>query len=295
VAGADGPIPATEDAARARLQSWADTGISLIRDVGSPGGSTLDLLDSRPGPRIEAAGRFMAPAGRYYQALLGEPVGSEDLLVAARGEVARGATWVKIIGDFPRMPERVGDAMTYPIDVVAEVVAAVHDMGARVAVHTVLPGAAEAFVAAGVDSIEHGPALNADTLREMARRGTAWTPTLCALLSAIDAPDLSPERRDSLNLLREALAQLIPEAVRLGVPLLAGTDVVGTISREVALLTRLGLDPKEALGCASDTARGFLGETAGRIDLVTYAHDPREDPAELDNPLAVVVNGQRLR
>jgi imidazolonepropionase-like amidohydrolase len=222
-------------------------------------------------------------------------VAPEQLRAAALSEVARGATWVKIIGDFPRMPGRVDNAVTYPMDVVAEVVEAAHAAGARVAVHTVLPGAAEEFVATGVDSIEHGPALSRDTLREMAKRGTAWTPTLCAVLNGLDDPDLPAEQRASLNLLREALTELVPEAVRLGVPVLAGTDVVGTVSREVTLLARVGLDPSQALACASETARSFLGDTGGHVDLVTYARDPREDPTQLDHPEAVIVNGTRLR
>ena len=34
-------------------------------------------------PTIQAAGRFLAPAGRYFPDLLPEPVSEEDLLTAA--------------------------------------------------------------------------------------------------------------------------------------------------------------------------------------------------------------------
>lgn len=295
VASTDGPTAADEATARATLRAWAALGVSLVRDVGSPAGAILDLLPTVPAPRVLAAGRFLAPEARYFPALLPEPVAADDLIAAALGELARGATWVKIIGDFPRVPEFTDNGFTYPVEIVARMTTAVHAAGARVAVHTLLPGAASAFVAAGVDSIEHGPSLDQETLHEMARRGVAWTPTLCALFGALEDPNTPPERREPLSNARESLNQLLPEAVRLGVPVLAGTDVAGTIAREVVLLTQLGVDPSDALAAASDTARSFLGDTANRVDLVTYQHDPREDPAELDRPLAVIVNGVRLR
>jgi|SRR5271165_2156791 len=48
------------------LARWAGAGVCLVRDAGSPGGSVLGL-ELRPGmPRVQAAGRFLAPAGRYF-------------------------------------------------------------------------------------------------------------------------------------------------------------------------------------------------------------------------------------
>jgi imidazolonepropionase-like amidohydrolase len=105
-----------------------------------------------------------------------------------------------------------------------------------VAVHSTVPGAGQ-LVAAGVDSIEHGFGLDEAAITEMARRGTAWTPTAGALLALLDAPGMAPQRRRRLQEGRERLAELLPIAVRLGVPVLAGTDVTGSIPQEVALLS----------------------------------------------------------
>jgi imidazolonepropionase-like amidohydrolase len=71
------------------------------------------------------------------------------------------------------------------------------------------------------------------------------------------------------------------------VPVLAGTDVTGSIPREVALLAQMGLEPKAALAAASTWPRQFLG-AAATADLVTYHHDPRQDPGQLAHPAAVV-------
>jgi imidazolonepropionase-like amidohydrolase len=98
---------------------------------------------------------------------------------------------------------------------------------------------------------------------------------------------------------RERLRTLLPGAVRRGVTVLTGTDIVGTIPGEVALLTELGLTPTEALAAATTAARKFLGFPDQRdgqpADLVTYAEDPRDDPAVLARPAAVVRHGARLR
>jgi hypothetical protein len=40
------------------------------------------------------------------------PVGEEELVDAALAEVRRGATWVKVIADFPRVPDFTDVATT---------------------------------------------------------------------------------------------------------------------------------------------------------------------------------------
>jgi imidazolonepropionase-like amidohydrolase len=285
-----GPVALDLDAAHANLIAWGRAGITLVRDTGSPAGLTLDL-DPEPGlPVVYAAGRFLAPAGHYFPDLLVTGVAEEDLVSCALAEISRGALWVKVIADFPHLEAGTGTERTYSPGALAELVAAVHEAGGRVAAHTTLPGAGQ-LVAAGVDSIEHGTSLDEAAIAEMARLGTAWTPTLCA--TTYVPADPSPERLQHRSEVRERFSSLLPLAVRLGVPVLAGTDVRGSISGEVALLAELGLEPKQALAAASTWARQFIGGAG--TDIVTYMNDPREDPAELDQPAAVVSGGVRLR
>jgi imidazolonepropionase-like amidohydrolase len=288
-AGPSGPVALDLDAARANLAAWARSGITLVRDTGSPAGMVLDL-DPEPGlPVVYAAGRFLAPEGQYFPDLLVTGVAEQDLVGSALAEMSRGAAWVKVIADFPDLVAGTGPVSTYSPGALAELVRKVHEAGGRVAAHTTRPDAGE-LVAAGVDSIEHGTGLDEAAVTEMAIRGTAWTPTLCATTFLPDDP--SPERVRSKSEIRERLRTLLPLAVRLGVPVLAGTDVRGSISREVALLAELGLEPQEALAAASTWSRQFIGGAG--TDIVTYINDPREDPSELDRPAAVVSGGVRL-
>ncbi|HEY1321569.1 MAG TPA: amidohydrolase family protein [Streptosporangiaceae bacterium] len=293
-AGAAGPVALGPSAAHANLIAWARDGITLVRDVGSPGGVTLELSPAPGTPMLQAAGRFLAPAGRYYPALLTDPVAEADLVSCALAEIDRGAAWVKVIADFPDLAAGTDAEATYSIDSIARLTAAAHRAGARVAVHSTMTDVGQ-LVAAGVDSVEHGLGLDEPAIKDMANRGTAWTPTIGAMLARLDAPDLTPERRRSLQERGERLAELLPLAARLGVPVLAGTDVTGSIPREVALLSRMGLPPEQALAAASVWPRRFLGADSAAADIVTYHHDPRQDPDQLAHPASVVAGGIRLR
>ncbi len=183
------PGPAARDGGQTldELAGWAAAGVTLVRDTGSPGGSVLGL-GLRPGmPRLQAAGRFLAPAGRYFPALLPEGVPEQRLT-----ELARGSRWVKVIADFP--PVAGGKpsgtpSLTYSPEAVEAMTAAVHAAGGRVAAH-VTTDAVTQLVRAGVDSVEHGTAVDESVLRLMATAGVAWTPTLCAVLAV---PGTAPE------------------------------------------------------------------------------------------------------
>ena len=290
----DGPAPDDEQGARDRLaRSWA-LGVSVVRDTGGVDGIPLLLAAETPG-RLQASGRFLAPRGQYFPALH-EPVEADGLVAAALAEVAAGARWVKLVGDFPLLDvEHQPSEPTYGLDTVRQMVEAVHAAGARVAVHTATARVSE-LVALGVDSVEHGPGLTEADLQSMAQQGAAWTPTLGAMLDPTPADTRAKRLRVAGT--SERLRTLVPLARRLGVPVLTGSDVVGSVPGEVVWLTRLGLEPAEALAAATTTARAFLGVPGpldgGPADLVTYDADPREDPEVLTRPAAVLHGGRRI-
>jgi imidazolonepropionase-like amidohydrolase len=293
------PVPLSESEAVKALAGWAATGVCLVRDTGSPGGSVLGLGLGPGMPRLQAAGRFLAPAGRYFPALLPEDAPEHRLTELALGELARGARWVKVIADFPQVVDGLPAgpaALTYSGEAVAAMVAAVHAAGGRVAAHTTTDVVSE-LVRAGVDSIEHGNALDESTLQLMARSGTAWTPTLCAVLRLHE--DSSDATRQRVASYQDRLRELLPLAERLGVPILAGTDTAGPVAREVALLAEHGLEPSGALAAATTTGYRVLGEPVNRlgqpVTLVTYENDPRQDLAALSAPSTIVIDGVRVR
>jgi imidazolonepropionase-like amidohydrolase len=295
--GGDGPLPLDRAEAQANLGRWANEGVAILRDAGGAPDVVLHLPIVAGLPSLVAAGRHLAPAGYYFEAVH-DPVEAPDLVRVALEELAAGARWVKLVADFSSAASRAAGSPspepTYDLDVVGELVAATHEAGARVAAHVTTELVAD-LVRIGVDSIEHGTEVDEDTIGEMARRGSAWTPTLCATLSLPDDP---PEDRSSLVVeRRERFRELLPTAVRAGVPVLTGSDVVGSVPREIAMLADCGLEPIDALRAATTTAIAFLGADGASAPpaVVTYAEDPREDPAVLTRPAAVVIGGARVR
>jgi hypothetical protein len=73
-----------------------DRGVLLVRDMGSPGRLTLRLPSDRRLPRVISSGMQLASEA-FFPGV--EPVPQGALVSAARREIDRGATWVKILTD----------------------------------------------------------------------------------------------------------------------------------------------------------------------------------------------------
>jgi imidazolonepropionase-like amidohydrolase len=243
---------------------------------------------------VLACGRFLSSKGRYFPDLH-TPVPPEELVHAVHEEIAAGAAWVKLVADFPALDNQgqvVGPIdRVYDRDTVRAVVQVAHQRGARVAAHTNSAVVAD-LVADGVDSVEHGESLQAADLEQLAQRGGAWTPTLCA--GAGPRPSESAESRRRREARDVHVSEMLRYAESLGVTILAGSDVVGTVAGEVAMLVQHGLTVDAALAAASTAAHSYL-QLATTADLVTYETDPREDLGALRSPAAVVIGGLRVR
>ena len=61
-----GPAALNVQDARANLAAAGAAGVTVIRDTGSPGSVTLELLGSGDGVRLLACGRFLAPQNQYF-------------------------------------------------------------------------------------------------------------------------------------------------------------------------------------------------------------------------------------
>jgi imidazolonepropionase-like amidohydrolase len=118
---------------------------------------------------------------------------------------------VKVIADFPPITDGKPSGPpgpTYSGEAIAAMAAAVHAAGGRVAAHVTTDFVAE-LVRAGVDSIEHGTAIDEPALRSMARTGAAWTPTLCAVLALPETASEAARQRDDLAVLSSPRAVII--------------------------------------------------------------------------------------
>jgi imidazolonepropionase-like amidohydrolase len=261
------------------LAALQRAGVLAARDVGQPPDAPWLVQDER----LVAARTLLAPPGRYVPGL-SEPTPPGRLVDTAVAQIRAGARWVKVIADFPGPDGNWFAApANYSSETLRAMADAVHAEGGRVAAHTTGLSAADA-VLAGADTIEHGPTLDEEAIEEMARRGTAWVPTLWAATRHVPPA--------VLGALAERLRPLLARALRLGVPVLAGSDEApaGSLHLEVAALVEIGgLSPDQALRAATTDARKALELPACEGDLVSYAADPREDIRVLAEPLEVVV------
>ncbi len=300
--GAWGPVSLAEAAEQAAADR--DAGTLLIRDCGVP-------IDTRPLqaradlPRIIRAGRHLARPKRYIQAI-GVELDEPGLLPeAVREQAAAGDGWVKLVGDW--IDRHSGDlAPLWPDDVLVEAVTASHAAGARVTAHVFGAEALPGLLAAGIDCIEHGTGLSAETITEMAARGTALVPTLINIetFPAIaQRAGKYPRYAAQIRELHARVQDTIGAAVEAGISIYAGSDAGGGIRHgrlvdEIAALRTVGLTGSQALAAASWAARDWLGvpglAPGAPADLLVTRTDPRLDPDALRNPTLLMLRGRVL-
>src|SRR3954469_9927730 len=187
----------------AGLRAHRAAGRLVVRDAGALPGVEVAGDDA---VTVIASGAFLAPPG-HYVAQLYEGGPPADASEAAAATIRSGCAWAKVILDFPGpggtpLNPRAG----YEPAVLREIAAAVHEAGGRLAMH-VMGDRVDGAIEAGADSIEHGNLASADAVREMARRGIAWVPTLATVairhlepiaVSAVEA--LLARQRETLAL-----------------------------------------------------------------------------------------------
>ncbi|MGM1063010.1 amidohydrolase family protein [Saccharothrix sp. Mg75] len=291
--GAEAPgEPLDDDLLREHLRQHVRAGVTAIRSPGLAGEPPPWFGVDPDVPRAWHAGPWLVQHGQFFDGW-GRRVDHADLPAVAAAQAARTG-WAKVVADWGVDDDPV------PADVMAAVVAAVHAVGGRLAVHTQHAAGGAAAVAAGVDSVEHGLCLDPDLLHDMAARGTALTPTLSAfndiLTTVVDKPE-GPRKRWFVDG-ATAHAPLVAAAAEAGVLVLAGTDSAthGRVADEVLALAAAGVRPHAALAAASWSARAYLGlpglEPGAPADAAVYAQDPRTDLRALAHPTAVVLRGR---
>jgi imidazolonepropionase-like amidohydrolase len=300
-----GPIEAVDEA-RSLATVDRDAGVLSIRDAGSPL-PYPELDDDRSMPRLIRAGRHIAPPKRYLRDI-GVEVGASEVATEIGRQAAAGNGWVKLVGDW--IDRDVGDLVpAWDLPVLAGAVAAAHDAGARIAVHTFAEESVAALVRAGADSVEHGMGLSDVDIREMARQGTALVPTMINIrtLGAVaeQARERFPVYAAHLTALRDGFPAVVRSAYEASVPIYVGSDAGGGVehglaAREMLLLhTEAGMAIGDVLRAGSWGARQWLGLSGlvegGLADLVVYDDDPRRELSVLLAPRRIVLRGRVVR
>jgi imidazolonepropionase-like amidohydrolase len=293
-------------------------GVLWARDVGAPTieGRPLNLtvrdeLANQSGqPHIRAAGTWLAKRG--YMPITIDVDDGASLLAAAMAQLDGGADFVKIMLDPPASESST--SAPFSVEDVYQVVQAVHARGKRITAHATIRDGARVGAEAGVDSLEHGFALDDGVARSMAANGVRLVSTLSVLASIATFATTtrlerfaSAEGRRRTAERREQAFASIAAAHRAGVRIATGSDFgggsvrAGHLAWEVELLVAAGLQPWEALASATVNGGELLGEPhAGRIgvgcpaDFVLIHGDPLSEPSALWRVWAVFQRGVRV-
>jgi imidazolonepropionase-like amidohydrolase len=298
-----GPQGAVDDAT-SEQQALADraAGALLLRDAGSPV-DTRWVQEREDLPRLVRAGRRLARPKRYLRGFAHE-IEPEELASYVAEEARRGDGWVKLVGDW--IDREVGDLTPcWPRWALDQAMAAAHDNGARVTAHCFGEESIRDLVEAGIDCIEHGTGLTAETIPLLAERTIPIVPTLVNIASfpaiADEGEKRFPAYAERMRRLYARRHETVAHAHDAGIPVFVGTDAGGSlphglVAQEVAELMSSGLTAVDALDAACWSARRWLGrpglEEGAEADLVVYPVDPRRDPRVLAEPSAVVLRGR---
>lgn len=289
---------------RARANAWAqlEGGVFLVADKGTSDDLSLRVADEPPTrrPDLHLAGRIITCPGGYF-ADFGYEVSEEELVDQVRrstGAGDGGASWVKLIGDWPK--KGVGPTPNFTQQAMAAAADVAHAAGCRVAIHTCAPTTPTLAVEAGIDSIEHGLFLTGADVEALGRRQGCWVPTIAAMEATRDelGPASSGGRMFAQGL--DNVRQLLAAAPDQGVTVLAGTDLQvphGEIATEALRLAAYGLSADQVVDALTVTAYDYLGTSWGfepgrPADVVFFDTDPRLDLRVLARPVLALRHGR---
>ena len=176
-------VKAVSNARRALM-----SGVTSARDVGSRFGINILIAQETasgavPGPRIIAAGEWLQFPGTWPPGLTRLTQTPEELLIAIREQIDRGAGLIKVGATaFGANGEQFGSLGPEALNVA---VRAAHEAGLKIAAHCVGYEGSRQAVEAGIDSIDHGFYLDDETIQMMSQKGTYLVPTMSAWDSRI--------------------------------------------------------------------------------------------------------------
>lgn len=305
-------------------QRTLQAGFTTVRNAGGAHDILQGLRDGFAkgyllGPRILVA-RVVAPTGSHgdvdgYRADVMELFtdeticdGADDCRRAVRLAVKNGADLIKVTATGGVLSDKAtGTGQQMTDEELRAIVETAHSLGRKVAAHAHGTDGINAALRAGVDSVEHGSYLDAESIRLFKQTGAYLVPTVLAGETVVEIATtqtfFSPAIKEKALKVGLQIKESLKRAHAAGVKIAFGTDSGvshhGDNAKEFALMADAGLSPMEAIRAATVNAADLLGisSIAGTIepgksaDLIAVANDPLANIRELENVVFVMVRG----
>lgn len=303
-----------------------DEGFTTVRDAGGLDPAYAAAAEGQiAGPRILPSGSFLSQTGGHGdhrsrwsdvapQSIPGLVAhteicdGADEVRRAARRQIRRGATQVKVMASGGVMsPNDPLESLQFTVD---EMAAAVHEaraFGTYVLAHCHTPGAIANALDAGMRSIEHGSILDETLAKRMARQEAYLVPTLVILELVSKIEGLPEFSRRKMELVRGEMRGSVAAARAAGVRIGSGSDLLGPRqSRRAAELVEKAkqFGPMEAIVSATRTNAQLFNmedrigtvEEGKDADLLVVRGDPLADVGVLADAqnVQLVVQGGRV-
>ncbi len=290
-------------------------GVTTVRNMGTKYDADITLRNmiragTVKGPRILASGRLLCITGGHGNALGVECDTPGEALRAARGQIKKTADVLKMIATGGVLTKgSVVGAAQLSLEQMRAVCQEAQRTGKLTGAHCIGYEGTKNAIEAGVQSVEHGYAIDDQLAEKMLAQGTFLSPTVMAVhvLAVYDGDD--PVGVD----LREKIADIAADNERAfklcrskGVKIAASTDmgtpfiVPGTLIQELAKYVEFGMSNMEALMsatkngaelCRLDKEIGTL-EPGKIADLIVVDGNPLEDILQLRNIIMTFCGGE---
>jgi imidazolonepropionase-like amidohydrolase len=326
----------TEDEADAALRGamyarrTLEAGFTTVRDLGG-GPAVFALRDGIaanwvPGPRMFVAGAALTITGGHgdrtsgyredlfespgpYQGVADGPMAAR---AAVRAQVKLGADWIKVHATGGVLDNVAsGTDQQFKDDELLEIVSTAHMLGRKVAAHAHGAKGLNAALRAGVDTIEHGTFLDAESIELFKKNGAWYVPTVIAgktveeraRIPGYFPPAVAEKARAVGPKIQDALRRALAGGVRIGFGTDAGVYPHGENAREFQYMVEAGMTPMAAIEAATTSAAEILGiskevgtlEVGKRADLIATRRNPLVDVMELQRVVFVMRGGAVYR
>jgi imidazolonepropionase-like amidohydrolase len=285
--------------AQENAQRALEAGVTTIRNLNAADGADLALRDlvnmgKMVGPRMFVSGTAIritrspgppAPIGLIVD-------GVDGVMRGVRQVIASGADWVKMQGSTGGFDD-LTQFQTFTFEEMKAAIDAAHALGKKVATHSYGPAGARDAVRAGTDSLEHAIDLDEETIAEMVRRRTYYSPTIDHNQYYVENADnvyhFAPGTKERLRDFIQRNIDTARKAFRAGVRIVMGSDAVyngwGLNTRELDWFVKIGMTPEQALKAATTEPAAMLGmeKSLGAVapgffaDIVAVEGDPLAD------------------